>query len=109
MPVGEDQKQHLELARDLAERVNSMFGGRKWKKRGGRGGNIFKVPEPMIPPAGARVMSLLVRRIQNLTRAVLLIMGTHITYLLSRKTVLYKQQLLIQIAREKQKWSVQSL
>lgn len=58
MPVGEDQKQHLELARDLAERVNSLYGGRKWKKRGGRGGNIFKVPVPMIPPAGARIMSL---------------------------------------------------
>jgi len=38
-----------------------MYGGRKWKKRGGRGGNVFKVPEPMIPPAGARVMSLQVR------------------------------------------------
>lgn len=58
MPVGEDQKQHLELTRDIAERVNSMYGGKKWKKRGGRGGNVFKVPEPMIPPAGARVMSL---------------------------------------------------
>lgn len=58
VPVGEDQKQHLELTRDIAERVNSMYGGRKWKKRGGRGGNVFKVPEPMIPPAGARVMSL---------------------------------------------------
>lgn len=58
VPVGEDQKQHLELTRDIAERVNSMYGGKKWKKRGGRGGNVFKVPEPMIPPAGARVMSL---------------------------------------------------
>lgn len=61
VPVGEDQKQHLELTRDIAERVNSMYGGKKWKKRGGRGGNVFKVPEPMIPPAGARVMSLQVR------------------------------------------------
>eukprot|EP00882_Tetradesmus_deserticola_P004640 GHRQ01004890.1.p1 GENE.GHRQ01004890.1~~GHRQ01004890.1.p1 ORF type:complete len:419 (+),score=164.29 GHRQ01004890.1:543-1799(+) len=58
VPVGEDQKQHLELTRDIAERVNGLYGGRKWKKRGGRGGNIFKVPEPLIPPAGARVMSL---------------------------------------------------
>lgn len=58
MPVGEDQKQHLELTRDIAERVNSMYGGKKWKKRGGRGGNVFKVPEPFIPPAGARIMSL---------------------------------------------------
>lgn len=58
VPVGEDQKQHLELTRDIAERVNSMYGGKKWKKRGGRGGNVFKVPEPLIPPAGARVMSL---------------------------------------------------
>ncbi|XP_022981001.1 tryptophan--tRNA ligase, chloroplastic/mitochondrial isoform X1 [Cucurbita maxima] len=58
VPVGEDQKQHLELTRELAERVNYLYGGRKWKKLGGRGGNIFKVPEPLIPPAGARVMSL---------------------------------------------------
>ena len=35
VPVGEDQKQHLELTRELAERVNYLFGGRKWKKLGG--------------------------------------------------------------------------
>ncbi|TKY74527.1 Tryptophan--tRNA ligase [Spatholobus suberectus] len=58
VPVGEDQKQHLELTRDLAERVNNLYGGRKWKKLGGRGGAIFKVPEPLIAPAGARIMSL---------------------------------------------------
>eukprot|EP00879_Flechtneria_rotunda_P017772 GHRR01018631.1.p1 GENE.GHRR01018631.1~~GHRR01018631.1.p1 ORF type:complete len:274 (+),score=78.26 GHRR01018631.1:861-1682(+) len=58
VPVGEDQKQHLEFTRDIAERVNSTFGGRNWKKRGGRGGNVFKVPEPLIPPDGARIMSL---------------------------------------------------
>ncbi|GAV65518.1 tRNA-synt_1b domain-containing protein [Cephalotus follicularis] len=58
VPVGEDQKQHLELTRELAERANFLYGGRKWKKLGGRGGSIFKVPEPLIPPAGARVMSL---------------------------------------------------
>ncbi|KAL8461414.1 hypothetical protein ACS0TY_032762 [Phlomoides rotata] len=33
--VGEDQKQHLELTRDLAKRVNDLYGGRKWKKLGG--------------------------------------------------------------------------
>ncbi|GAB4854335.1 Tryptophan--tRNA ligase, chloroplastic/mitochondrial [Ancistrocladus abbreviatus] len=58
VPVGDDQKQHLELTRELAERVNYLYGGRKWKKLGGRGGTIFKIPEPLIPPAGARVMSL---------------------------------------------------
>eukprot|EP00884_Botryococcus_braunii_P023414 jgi/Botrbrau1/9757/Bobra.85_1s0008.1 len=58
VPVGEDQKQHIELARDIAERFNSKFGGNKWKKLGGRGGRIFKVPNIFIPPAGARVMSL---------------------------------------------------
>ncbi|CAN6456753.1 unnamed protein product [Victoria cruziana] len=58
VPVGEDQKQHLELTRELAERVNNLFGGRKWKKMGGRGGMLFKVPEALIPPDGARVMSL---------------------------------------------------
>ncbi|XP_021765556.1 tryptophan--tRNA ligase, chloroplastic/mitochondrial-like isoform X1 [Chenopodium quinoa] len=58
VPVGDDQKQHLELTRQLAERVNNLYGGRKWKKMGGRGGSIFKIPEPLIPPTGARVMSL---------------------------------------------------
>ncbi|KAL9313474.1 hypothetical protein ACSQ67_018926 [Phaseolus vulgaris] len=53
VPVGEDQKQHLELTRDLAERVNNLYGGRKWKKLGAE-----EVPEPLIPPAGARIMSL---------------------------------------------------
>eukprot|EP00271_Cylindrocystis_brebissonii_P014666 TRINITY_DN36106_c0_g1_i1.p1 TRINITY_DN36106_c0_g1~~TRINITY_DN36106_c0_g1_i1.p1 ORF type:complete len:481 (+),score=62.30 TRINITY_DN36106_c0_g1_i1:257-1699(+) len=58
VPVGEDQRQHLELTRDVAARMNNLFGGKKWKKRGGRGSRLFKVPEVMIPPAGARVMSL---------------------------------------------------
>jgi tryptophanyl-tRNA synthetase len=61
VPVGEDQKQHLELTRDIAQRFNTMYGGKGWKKRGGRGGRVFKVPEPFIPPAGARIMSLQVR------------------------------------------------
>lgn len=46
VPVGDDQKQHLELTRDLAIRFNHYFG------------EIFKIPEPYIPPAGARIMSL---------------------------------------------------
>jgi len=58
VPVGEDQRQHLEFTRDLAEKVNGTFGGKQWKKRGGRGGKIFKVPDAFIPPSGARVMSL---------------------------------------------------
>ncbi|CAK9230116.1 unnamed protein product [Sphagnum troendelagicum] len=58
VPVGEDQRQHLELTRDVADRVNHLYGGRKWKKLGGRGGRVFKVPEALIPPTGARVMSL---------------------------------------------------
>ena len=49
VPVGEDQKQHLELTRDIAGRVNDKFG----KKQ-----PVLKVPEPMIRPEGARVMSL---------------------------------------------------
>eukprot|EP00897_Mesotaenium_endlicherianum_P008078 jgi/Mesen1/7299/ME000374S06661 len=52
VPVGEDQRQHLELTRDVAARINNIYGGKK------RGGRVFKVPEMMIPPAGARVMSL---------------------------------------------------
>lgn len=46
VPVGEDQKQHLELARDIAMRFNAIYG------------DIFKVPEPFIPKTGARIMSL---------------------------------------------------
>lgn len=46
VPVGQDQKQHLELARDLAQRFNNAYS------------ETFKVPEPYIPKVGARVMSL---------------------------------------------------
>jgi tryptophanyl-tRNA synthetase len=46
VPVGEDQKQHLELTRDLAERFNKKFN------------DIFTVPEVQIPKVGARIMSL---------------------------------------------------
>ena len=63
VPVGEDQTQHVELTRNLAERMNSKFGGKNWKKLGGRGGRIFKVPEIFVPPVGARVMSLTVSRL----------------------------------------------
>lgn len=49
---------HIELTRDIGERVNKRYGGNKWKKLGGRGGKIFRIPEGFIPPAGARVMSL---------------------------------------------------
>jgi tryptophanyl-tRNA synthetase len=51
VPVGEDQKQHLELARNIAQqRVNSRFGSEK--------AQILKVPKPMILKDGARIMSL---------------------------------------------------
>lgn len=46
VPVGDDQKQHLELTRDLAERFNHRFG------------ETFKIPEPLIAKTGARIMSL---------------------------------------------------
>ncbi|MCM2678353.1 tryptophan--tRNA ligase [Echinimonas agarilytica] len=46
VPVGEDQKQHLELTRDIATRFNNLYG------------ETFVMPEPMIPKVGARVMSL---------------------------------------------------
>jgi tryptophanyl-tRNA synthetase len=46
VPVGEDQKQHLELARDIAQKFNNDFG------------DVFTLPEPIIPPAAARIMSL---------------------------------------------------
>ncbi|BCX11302.1 MAG: tryptophan--tRNA ligase [Thermosynechococcus sp.] len=50
VPVGEDQKQHLELTRDIAARVNYLFARNQPP--------ILKLPEPLIPQAGARVMSL---------------------------------------------------
>ncbi|MTI96654.1 MAG: tryptophan--tRNA ligase [Firmicutes bacterium] len=46
VPVGADQKQHLELTRDLAERFNKRFG------------DLLVVPEPLIAKVGARIMSL---------------------------------------------------
>lgn len=46
VPIGDDQKQHLELTRDIANRFNGIYG------------DFFKVPEPFIGKAGARVMSL---------------------------------------------------
>ena len=46
VPVGDDQKQHLELTRDIANRFNNIYG------------DVFKIPEPFIPEFGARVMSL---------------------------------------------------
>lgn len=50
VPVGEDQKQHLELTRDIAARLNYQFGSEDKP--------ILRLPEPMIRPQGARVMSL---------------------------------------------------
>ncbi|NER94364.1 MAG: tryptophan--tRNA ligase [Symploca sp. SIO1B1] len=50
IPVGEDQKQHLELTRDIAIRINDQFGG--------KGKAVLKLPEPLIRKEGARVMSL---------------------------------------------------
>ncbi len=46
VPVGADQKQHLEHARNLAQRFNNLYG------------QTFSVPEPFIPPVGARIMAL---------------------------------------------------
>jgi tryptophanyl-tRNA synthetase len=47
VPVGEDQKQHVELARDIAQRYNSLYEE-----------EFFVIPEPVIPEVGARVMGL---------------------------------------------------
>ena len=46
IPVGEDQKQHCEITRDIARRFNGIYG------------DVFKIPEPFIPKEGARIMSL---------------------------------------------------
>ena len=46
VPVGDDQKQHVEICRDIAERFNGIYG------------EVFKIPEPYIAKVGARIMSL---------------------------------------------------
>ncbi len=46
VPVGEDQKQHVEICRDIAGRFNGIHG------------DVFRMPEPFIPKVGARIMSL---------------------------------------------------
>jgi tryptophanyl-tRNA synthetase len=46
VPVGDDQKQHVELTRDIANRINNRYG------------DFFVVPKPLIPKAGARIMDL---------------------------------------------------
>ncbi|MBQ7681973.1 MAG: tryptophan--tRNA ligase [Oscillibacter sp.] len=46
VPVGADQKQHVELCRDIAQRFNGIYG------------DVFTLPEPLIPKVGARIMSL---------------------------------------------------
>jgi tryptophanyl-tRNA synthetase len=50
VPVGEDQKQHLELARDIAQKFNNDFATED--------SPVFTLPEPIIPPEAARIMSL---------------------------------------------------
>ncbi len=50
VPVGEDQKQHLELARDIAQKFNNDFASQE--------SPVFTLPEPIIPPEAARIMSL---------------------------------------------------
>ena len=46
VPVGNDQKQHIEITRDIAERFNAIYG------------DVFTIPEPLIGKVGARIMSL---------------------------------------------------
>ena len=50
VPVGEDQKQHLELARDIAQKFNNDFASEE--------APVFTLPDPIIPPEAARIMSL---------------------------------------------------
>ena len=50
VPVGEDQKQHLELARDIAQKFNNDFASEDKP--------VFTLPDPIIPPGAARIMSL---------------------------------------------------
>jgi len=56
VPVGEDQKQHLELARDIAQKFNNDFGDNI--RAGGYSAGFFPLPEPIIQGPATRVMSL---------------------------------------------------
>ncbi|MBM3637539.1 MAG: tryptophan--tRNA ligase [Alphaproteobacteria bacterium] len=56
VPVGEDQKQHLELSRDIAQKFNNDFS--EWIARTGFGDAFFPLPEPLIQGPATRVMSL---------------------------------------------------
>src|SRR5436305_6085258 len=56
VPVGEDQKQHLELSRDIAQKFNNDFSGSI--QAHGYGGDFFPLPEPLIQGPATRVMSL---------------------------------------------------
>ena len=55
VPVGDDQKQHLELARDIAQKFNFDFAP---KDENGEEAPVFTLPDPIIPPEAARIMSL---------------------------------------------------
>jgi tryptophanyl-tRNA synthetase len=57
VPVGEDQKQHLELARDIAQKFNMDFVA-GYGEEGSSTPGVFTLPEPFIPPQAARIMSL---------------------------------------------------
>lgn len=57
VPVGNDQKQHIELTRDLAIRVNNKYGNKKTKGVDGKG-NVFIVPDGRFLKEGARIMAL---------------------------------------------------
>ena len=57
VPVGEDQKQHLELARDIAQKFNNDFGD-SIREAGFEDGTFFPLPEPVIMGPATRVMSL---------------------------------------------------
>src|SRR5690348_8097229 len=57
VPVGDDQKQHLELARDIAQKFNNDFGD-SIRSHGANDGLFFPLPEPLITGPATRVMSL---------------------------------------------------
>ncbi len=79
VPVGEDQREHLELMRDVARRFNARFGG---------GREVLVVPEHRIPPVGARIMDL-----QEPTRKMSTTGGTAqgTVYLLDEPSVIEKK------------------
>jgi len=78
VPVGDDQKQHVELTRDIAKRFNSLFG------------KTLKIPKPLIRKNGARIMGL-DNPIQKMSKSTALEKSEHAIFLLDKPEIIRKK------------------